>query len=134
MPRSIARQILLAGAAVGKSDWFELTQFGQCSLTIRAAYSATTLVGTLFLRGTNNVPQDTTEPELITGVQLTKSIAGVTYTAANGAIVYASPTGSLASITIAYAQLPQFIQADWAYGSGGGTVVLAVNAAGWSVG
>lgn len=134
MPKAVAKQILVATSASLKSDWFENTQFNQMSLTVRATSSAASLVGTLTLRGTNNFPQDTTEPELVTGVALTKAPAGVTYTAANGAIVYASPAASPVTITIAYAQMPQFVQADWVYTSGGGTVTLIVTASGWGVG
>lgn len=132
--RAISKQILVATSADLKSDWFECTQFNQLSLTIRAASSAASLVGVLTLRGTNNVPQDTTEPELITGIALTKAPAGVTYSAANGTITYASPAASPVSITIAYPQMPQFILADWDFTSGGGTVSLIVSASGWGVG
>jgi hypothetical protein len=134
MAKAVAKQILVATSASLKSDWFENTQFNQMSLTVRATSSAASLVGVLTLRGTNNFPQDTTEPELITGVALTKSPAGVTYSAANGTITYASPAASPVTITIAYAQMPQFVQADWVYTSGGGTVTLIVTASGWGVG
>lgn len=134
MPRTLSRQILIAGSANLKGDLFECTQMNQVSLTIRALSSVATLVGTLTLRGTNNSPPDTTEAELITGIALTKAPAGVTYTPANGTIVYASPAAQPVSITIGFAQMPQFVLGDWVYTSGGGTVSLIITAAGWSVG
>jgi hypothetical protein len=130
MPRHVSQQILSAASVSAKSAWFELTDFGQFSITVRASTSVASLVGTVTLRGTNNSPQDPAEPALTNGIVITALPSGVTH--ASGVITYASPGIGISSITLAFPQLPQFILADYVFTSGGGTVALTVQAAGWT--
>lgn len=130
MPRHVSQQILSAASASAKSPWFELTDFGQFSVTVRASVTAATLQGTLTLRGTNNSPQDAAEAALTNGTVITALPTGVTHAA--GVITLNNPSIGASSVTIAFAQLPQFILADYVFTSGGGTVLLTVQAAGWT--
>jgi hypothetical protein len=128
--RAQSQTILQAGAVSQKSDWIELTGFSQYTWTVRVSVTAATLAGTLNIRGTNNTPQDAVEPILITPGLMTALPANITY-ASPGAIVFASPAIATHEISLNFPSFPQFVQADWVFTSGGGTVDLRVRTAGW---
>lgn len=132
MGRAVSRQMLSAASVDAAGDFIELTGLNMFTATVTVTASAASLVGTLRFRGTNNVPQGAAEPILSTPIAISVLPANVTLTA--GALAFASPTAATHIITLAFPQLPQFVQADWDFTSGGGTVAIAVQGAGWAVG
>jgi len=132
MGKAYSSQILVAASTSLNSAWFECTGLGQLSLSVRLSPSAATLQGTLTIRGTNTVPQDTTPPALVNGTLLSPADAAMGHAA--GVITFNNPSVAIHEITLTFPQFPQFIRADYVFTSGGGTVSLIVTASGWAVG
>lgn len=130
--KATARQMLSAASGNAVGDWLEATFFGSFTATVNITASAATLVAALRFRGTNNSPPGAAEPILSNVVAISALPSGITM--ASGVLTIASPAASTYAITLAIPQLPQLLQADWAYTSGGGTVSISVQGAGWSLG
>jgi hypothetical protein len=135
--RSPDARVLLSLAAVTAappSSWFQLSGFDRASYTLRVTTTAAfTGAGTLWMRGTNYVPQDVGCPAVLsfTAADAPAAAGGFTLSGTTG-VLTVNPTGAgTFSASFNATAFPQFVQAEWLGGTGGGTVSINVTLSGW---
>jgi hypothetical protein len=124
--------MLSASGADLLSAWVNLTKCQVVNITLRISVSAATLQAALRFRGTANPNQDAVEPLLANVAALTALPTGVTGPTA-GVVTLNNPGVGVSSATfyLPSGQIPKFLQLEYDFTSGGGTVAVQAFLAAW---
>lgn len=132
------RKTLLNLAAVGAaapSGWFETAGYTRVGYTFRLTNTANfTGAGTMVIRGTNFTPQDIGMPAVILFTAADAPLAGANFALAGATgILTVNPSAATGTFSASFVtdKFPQFLQAEWLGGTGGGTVTINVVMTGW---
>lgn len=124
--------VLNAAGADVTTAWFGLTKCQICTVTLRISVSAATLQAAFRFRGTSNSTPDVGEPLLANVAALTPLPTGVTGPVA-GVVTLNNPSIGISSATffLPTGQIPKFLQLEYDFTSGGGTVAVQAFLAAW---